>query len=381
MGIDPAALLAGPRGRRVCLYVATPGPGDALTGPDPLLDAVFLAAYERESSAVMFVLYSADDSEDPGAGSGDPREVPRAPALDEIARMFAARPPATPDPEELLEALEVSVGAARYWQEPDGNDRLADEPELADALRAGGDAVARADGAQWWASPLAEDDQWLVLMDDRPHDEWSATDRPPRLEESPSEALARWRQEFDQEEEGRRREYRLGASPLHWGGSWWSMPPVTSTTTRGLTGKGAVGLHLVEDGLGWRYARLTRMAVRAGARVFEIDGPERWAELCRRFPLDASASRRGDWLRSTGRDGRWLVPDWLRVAEEYDGVHLTVLGYLSTAGRALPVADDWATVLAGWSPDETHWLTDDAVTETDESSDWWADDSQEWRRR
>ena len=46
------------------------------------------------------------------------------------------------------------------------------------------------------------------------------------------------------------------------------------------------------------------------------------------------------------------IPDYLAVAEDFDAFHLSVAGYLSTAGRSLPVGDA-STVLAGWDPDET----------------------------
>lgn len=380
MGIDPAALVAGPRGRRVCLSVATPRPTGVLTEPDPIVDALFLAAYEREGGAVV-ALYATDDPAD--IVSDGPPELPPAPAPAEIARMLAARPVATPHAGELLDELEQTVTAARYWQEADGRDQLAAEPDLAAVLRAGADAIASAEDAQWWATPLRPDDQWSVeFFDDRPDDAGLVGEDSPARDAPAADTLAHWRREFDEEEERNRRDYLRGDSPEHRGGSWWSVPPhLLPRTTRGLADDGAVGLRLVEDGLGWRYARLTRATVRAGARVYEIDGPGSWAELCERFPLDASASRRGDWLRTTGRDGRWLIPDWPRVAEEYDGVHVTVLGYLSTAGRAVPVVDDWATVLAGWDPDATYWLTDDVIQTTDEWSDWWADDFRTWRRR
>jgi hypothetical protein len=44
------------------------------------------------------------------------------------------------------------------------------------------------------------------------------------------------------------------------------------------------------------------------------------------------------------------------VAEEADAVHLTVAGYLAAAGRALPVDDRRASVIAGWAPDTTFWF-------------------------
>lgn len=78
----------------------------------------------------------------------------------------------------------------------------------------------------------------------------------------------------------------------------------------------------------------------------------------RRFPLEVTASRRHDRYRTTGVAGRWTIPDWSLAAAEYDAVHLTVAGYLTTAGRALDVTRDAATVLAGWDPDVTNWLTD-----------------------
>ncbi|MGO3555043.1 MAG: hypothetical protein ACTINZ_06650, partial [Microbacterium gubbeenense] len=65
-----------------------------------------------------------------------------------------------------------------------------------------------------------------------------------------------------------------------------------------------------------------------------------------------------DWRDTTGRDGPWVMPDWAAVAEEYDAVHLQVAAYLQAAGRALPVTDEAATVLAGWDPDATYWFTD-----------------------
>ena len=52
-----------------------------------------------------------------------------------------------------------------------------------------------------------------------------------------------------------------------------------------------------------------------------------------------------------------MVPDWAKVAEYYDAVHLQVAAYLAAAGTAIPVDADRATVIAGWGPDETYWFT------------------------
>jgi hypothetical protein len=49
-----------------------------------------------------------------------------------------------------------------------------------------------------------------------------------------------------------------------------------------------------------------------------------------------------------------------RYRQEPDGeeVHLTLSGYLTTAGLAIPVAAGLATALAAWDPDQTYWLRD-----------------------
>jgi hypothetical protein len=99
------------------------------------------------------------------------------------------------------------------------------------------------------------------------------------------------------------------------------------------------------------------MEPRSGTRIYEIHRPDEWTELVARYPVDVTNCRRHDWWRATGLDGRWLIPDFTAVAADYDAVYVSVVGYLATAGRAPPV-DDASTVLAGWDPDQTYWLTD-----------------------
>lgn len=66
-----------------------------------------------------------------------------------------------------------------------------------------------------------------------------------------------------------------------------------------------------------------------------------------------------------------MIPDWAAAASDFGAVHLTVLGYLATAGRALPMRGSH-TVLAGWNPDETYWLTD-VLTQDGVPEDWCRD--------
>jgi len=172
--------------------------------------------------------------------------------------------------------------------------------------------------------------------------------------------LARWRANTEQEEERDRRQ-RPSDPRAPWSGTWWSTPPSDlSRTTRDLGALGPVGLWAVEDSFGWDHATVRSVVVPGDAHVYEVDGPDAWADLCRRFPLEVTASRRHDWYRATGASGRWVIPDWSRAVEDFGAVHLTVDGYLQTAGRAVAVTADTSAVLAGWNPDETYWLTDPA---------------------
>jgi hypothetical protein len=93
-------------------------------------------------------------------------------------------------------------------------------------------------------------------------------------------------------------------------------------------------------------------------RVYEIHGPGQWTALVDRYPLDVSRSRRHNWWRITGWAGRWLIPDYTAVAEDWDAIHVSAAGYLATAGVALRAGDNARTMLAGWHPDATWWLRD-----------------------
>lgn len=56
----------------------------------------------------------------------------------------------------------------------------------------------------------------------------------------------------------------------------------------------------------------------------------------------------------------WVVPDWPAVADQFDGVHLTMMGLLTFQG--LPVATPLgATALLGWDSESTCWFIDPAV--------------------
>ena len=133
--LDPVDLLAGPRGRRLCLELAQ-------RADDDVARRVFYAAHDLDPGAgtsrvVMF---------GPGA-AGRPHTTPHEVA-DAISR--AALP--TLNDVTLMQALDVAVAAARYWQEPDGEDVLAATPTVRAALEHVARAVVAAPAARWWTT-------------------------------------------------------------------------------------------------------------------------------------------------------------------------------------------------------------------------------------
>ena len=76
------------------------------------------------------------------------------------------------------------------------------------------------------------------------------------------------------------------------------------------------------------------------------------------FRSDTAAT--GPW---TGGQGTWVIPDWVAVSQDWDGVHVSLGGYLEAAYRAANAGGGF-TLLAGWNPDETLWLND-VVSSTD----------------
>jgi hypothetical protein len=57
-------------------------------------------------------------------------------------------------------------------------------------------------------------------------------------------------------------------------------------------------------------------------------------------------------------------------------VHLSIAAYVSAAGRSIPLGEDSASVIAGWNPDETSWLTDGSPQPATRTS-WMSDEMTE----
>ena len=121
-----------------------------------------------------------------------------------------------------------------------------------------------------------------------------------------------------------------------------------------------------------------RLPVRPDARVWTIDRPADWGALVERFPKVATREHAG-WelpginqhpgelqrlLAQPGQHAartsisRHVLPDWERVRDEYDGVHLSWAGYLTTEGYVHELADGSVTMLRYWFSERTLWLRD-----------------------
>jgi len=269
----------------------------------------------------------------------------------------------------IFSALQCAVGEAMYWQPPDNDDQLLADIGLSVSLTPLAEALLNMPATHWWTSPLAEADQRFVQFL-----EGEEQAEQPTLS-GIGERLRTWRTD----EQGRNAHFRERPPAAEWSGRWWSTPnrwdvPVTS---RDLAGCGPVGLSLVEDSLLWKRAACWSVLPAEPVRVYEINDAQAWAELVRRYPFEVTDSRQTVWEWTTGRVGRWLMPDWAAVAEDLDAVHLTVHGYLTTAGRAIEV-DDAAALMAGWDPDATFWLTD-VLRVNGPASHWAGEQGEDWQ--
>jgi hypothetical protein len=101
-----------------------------------------------------------------------------------------------------------------------------------------------------------------------------------------------------------------------------------------------------------------------GARILELSSPDDWHALCVRH---ASAVR----TRSGSPAGSGtIVPNWRSVEREWDGIHLTFLGLLTTLFVRTETTEG-ASMLWSWDAEGTTWLRPEllAPIRTPESRD------------
>lgn len=122
----------------------------------------------------------------------------------------------------------------------------------------------------------------------------------------------------------------------------------TSTSLTAHTSSWLHYLHWGEDHRDPPYPRW-QMEVSPSARVYEIHGPQAWQNLCLAYPAPSCLAypiRRPDAL---------IEPNWQAVSQDWDGVHLSVGGLLTTE-RVRWGTPGKQTHLFGWSVESTAWL-------------------------
>lgn len=278
---------------------------------------------------------------------------------------------------ELFDALGFATDWARYWQPPDEEDYWFAAPDLVTALRPIAAAVLDSPLTRWWADPVHLADQRMIqnLSSNEERPQSTTPYRPV------SAGLDDWRTSV-LENEARFRDWRIERPDNEIGGEWWSTPAMSAAfeTSRAREEVGALELMLEEDSFGGNEARVWPVTVRGTPRVYEISNPTDWERLVDAYPMDVSESRRSVWFETTGEYRHWYIPDWAAVAADYDAAHLTMLGYLTTPGIAIPLSrNEGATLLAGWNPDATWWLNPECAYAEDETVLWRRNDNR-WTR-
>lgn len=332
-------LLGGPLGRGLLAGVA---------GIDGL--RLLAAAGEPVPDGVAFFTASSgpgdrtDGSDWPPEWAADERDASEMIAAAVAGVALSAGQPWHGDQAELLRQVAAVAEGWAFGGRHDAGQMLAENAEL---LRPVAEAVAGAPSAAWWWQPA-----------DRETQRWLGCEHHPELARGDAVGRAA-RLATDAES--------VGDDALPWpapegeiyGGTWWSGPiGDTVWTTRGeVAGLPAVGLACAEDPFGPERFEVWQVQVDPAAKIYEVHGPEDWGWLAASYPRDVTVSRRHDWYRWTGHEGPWILPDWPAVARRWDGVHVSVGGYLSTAGMRVE-ADGAATLLAGWYADQTLWLHD-----------------------
>ena len=115
-----------------------------------------------------------------------------------------------------------------------------------------------------------------------------------------------------------------------------------------------------------------------GARIYEIRRPADWNHLVEMYPHRATQAHAGWELPGPNQypsDTRALrrlngqravrvepvahqLPDWTAISADYDGVHLSWAGFLTTEGTVSELPNGAVTMLRYWGSERTLWLRD-----------------------
>lgn len=179
---------------------------------------------------------------------------------------------------------------------------------------------------------------WFELMN-RERQVWVSEDGSPPSEDSlitPSEPPTRWER--------------------------YALKPVGGLFTSTMIGRVspmlaaiALGVGDLRLGFGQPPYAIWRMEVDPSARIFEIHSPNDWHDLCVSYPAEGNSGRHAGNEPDFSRDPRRLVPGWSKVARDWDAVHLSFGGYLTSEQVRVESEHGW-TYHWAWDHEATLWL-------------------------
>lgn len=148
-------LLASPRGRSLVF-------GLALKGRDDEFDAEAqpLTADARALVEVRSVVIAASSQIDTAQGVAVSADV---------AALLRHITPVTPTLEEVENEMAEVISRAMYWQPPLGDDQIASDPVMREALRPFAEVLIDTGLFDSWSLPINPNDQWVLAWDDEDH--------------------------------------------------------------------------------------------------------------------------------------------------------------------------------------------------------------------
>lgn len=251
---------------------------------------------------------------------------------------------------KALQALAYAIESFGFT----GNDTEYDQllRDAVEEFRSSAESLVSSSATAWWWDDLPLDDQRYAERA-RGAGEGGG---PPRQEAVTVEVVGAVTQLREDEAHATRHRRSARDVPKYASGCWWSMPLRGFWTSRPVPPVPALCLACAEERSDERFT-VWSVRMSATARIYEVREPSDWGRLVDMAPIDVTTSRLSDWRRWTKRDGPFYLPDWQAVSNHFDGVHVSVGGYLTTRSIPVPVADG-ISVLAGWDPDATLWLRD-----------------------
>lgn len=95
-----------------------------------------------------------------------------------------------------------------------------------------------------------------------------------------------------------------------------------------------------------------RLKAAASARVYEVNGPLAWHDLCLRYPTEGrDYPNEPDFSGDKGR----VVPNWWAVSADWDAIHLSFGGWVTVEQVRIESPSGW-TYHWGWDAEQTMWL-------------------------